>query len=153
MTVVVLRSMWVIIYFNPISCSKFRLLSWLELRIRFNRYSMRSFQKALVRFNKLWIHFIFREFNWVSMFKIPSPYLQMESWARCLGGCFFPFQKKAYILSISFAIYFRIVYIWPVNHSFDKRIWFTISFYFSKRISLCSRYWFFLFCSNWSCRG
>ena len=61
-----------------------RARPWLELRIKFNRYSIRSFQRALVGFNNLWVHFIFREFNWVAMSKIVSPPLQMESWAKVL---------------------------------------------------------------------
>ena len=67
-----------------------------------------------VGFNNLWIHFIFREFEY---------FLQMESWARCLGGCMILF-----FFTISFLIYFGIVYIWPMYHSLDKRIWFTIIF-------------------------
>ena len=65
--------------------------SWLELKIKFNRYSMRSFQRTLVGFNNIWIHFIFREFNYVSVSKIPSPPLQIKSWAGCLGGRIFSF--------------------------------------------------------------
>ena len=49
------------------------------------------FQRALVGFNNLWIHFILREFNCVTMSKIPSPIIQMEIWARYLGGCIFWF--------------------------------------------------------------
>ena len=41
---------------------------------------------------------------------------------------FFLFQRKSYILSISFLLYFGIIYIWPMYHSLDKRIWFTIIF-------------------------
>ena len=37
----------------------------LEFRNKFNQYSIRSFQRALALFDNLWIHFIFREFNWV----------------------------------------------------------------------------------------
>ena len=43
-----------------------RVRLWLEFRINFNWYSMRSFQRVLMRFNNLWIHFIFKEFKWVS---------------------------------------------------------------------------------------
>ena len=49
---------------------------------------MRSFQRALVGFNNLWIHWIFREVNWVSCSKIPTAPLQMDSWAKYLGGRF-----------------------------------------------------------------
>ena len=62
----------------------------LEFRIKFNWYSMRSFQKELMGFNNLWIQFIFRDFNWVPMSKIPTPTLQMESWAfHSRGSCIF----------------------------------------------------------------
>ena len=62
------------------------------------------------------------------MSQILSLPLQMKNKARCLGGRFFPFQRKSYILSISFLIYFVIAYIWPMSHSLDKRICFTIIF-------------------------
>ena len=38
---------------------------WLKLSIKFNKYSMRSFQKAMVGFNNLWIHLIFKDYCWV----------------------------------------------------------------------------------------
>ena len=52
---------------------------------------MRFFQTALEGFNNLWIHFIFRQFNYVSMSKIPCPIIQMEISARYLGGRIFWF--------------------------------------------------------------
>ena len=55
-----------------------RATPWLELRIKFNQYSMRSFQRLLLEFNNLWIHFSFREFNWVTMSKIHSLLSQMQ---------------------------------------------------------------------------
>ena len=81
--------------------------------------------------------------------------LKLESWAMRLGGYFFPFQRKTYILLISFLIYFGIVYIWPICHSLDKRICFTIIFLspkesltlFQIRIFLLQLHWF---CPNWS---
>ena len=106
-----------------------RARPWLESRIKFYGYSMRSFERALVVFNNLWIHFTFREFNLVSMSKKPILPFQMESWAKCQGGCiFFPFKRKSYIILVSFLIYFEIVYIWLIYHSLDKSIWFTIDF-------------------------
>ena len=75
-----------------------RARPWLELRIKSNRYSMRSFQRALVGFNNLWVYCIFKEFNLVSMSKIPSPPFHMESWARCLGGHSFFFSRGNNIL-------------------------------------------------------
>ena len=67
---------------------------------------MRSFHRALAGFNNFWIHFIFIiYFNCVSISKIPSPPLQMESLARLT---YVPF-------SISFLIYFdqntNLVYV------------------------------------------
>ena len=50
------------------------------------------------------------------MSKIPSPHFQMEGWAI--------------VFSISSLINFGIVYIWPIYQSLDKRIWFTIRFFF-----------------------
>ena len=45
-----------------------RAKPWLEFSIKliFNQYSMRSFQRSLVGFNNFWLNFIFREFNCVS---------------------------------------------------------------------------------------
>ena len=82
---------------------------WLEFKIRFNRYSIRSFHRALLGSSNLWIHFIFREFNWVSMSKIPNSHFQMGNWARCTGGggIFFPSHRKSHIL---FSIYFFICF-------------------------------------------
>ena len=82
--------------------------------------------------------FYFYRVYWVSMSKTPSSPLQIKNWARCLGSLFYPFQRKSYILSISFLIYFGIVYIWPMCHCLDKRVWSTI-------IWLCSRYGFFYY--------
>ena len=103
----------------------------MELNIRFNQYSIKPFKKAWVRFNNLWIHLVFKESSWVSMPKMPYPPFQKESWIRCLGGSIFcGFQKKLYMLfSVSFLIYSRIVYIWPMHHSFDERVQFTIIFF------------------------
>ena len=55
-------------------------------------------------------------------------------------------QKKLYILfSILFEIYFVMVYIWPLHHSFDQRIWFTVIFYpLKERCSLN----FHIFCPS-----
>ena len=61
----------------------------IKFRSKFNWYSMRFFQKALVGFNNLWIHFILREFNFVS--EIPILIIQMEIWAKYLGSRIFWF--------------------------------------------------------------
>ena len=63
------------------------------------------------------------------MSKIPSPHFQMEIWAIAF--------------SVSFMINFGIVYISPIYQSLNKRIWFTILFFISKRVVLCFRYWIF----------
>ena len=65
------------------------LKSWSELSIKFNQCSVRSFQKALVGFNNLWICLVFKEFNWVSVSKISNPPFKMESWTSCPGGLIF----------------------------------------------------------------
>ena len=88
----------------------------LELFFKFNQCRMRPFQRALVGFNNLYIHWSSREFNWVYMSKIPSPHFQMESWAI--------------VLSMSSLINFRIVYIWPMYQILDKWIWLTILLFF-----------------------
>ena len=112
-------------YLGICFCLK-RARPWLEFRIRFNQYSLRSLQRVLLGFNSFWIHFILRGFYWVPMSKIFNTPLQMESWARCLGGrIFFPFQKKSYILfSNYFLIYFTTVWV----RGFGLRL----SFYLSK---------------------
>ena len=83
---------------------------WLKFRSKFNWHSMKSFQRALVGFNNLWIHFTFMDFNWVFMSKIPFPPLQMESWVRCLESCFFFLStgNRVYFKNF-FMIYFIIV--------------------------------------------
>ena len=53
------------------------------------------------------------------MSKIPNPHFQMEIWD------FFVF-----FFSIFCLINFGIVYIWPIYQSLDKRILFTIIFFF-----------------------
>ena len=58
---------------------------------------MRFFQRALLEFNNLFIHFIFREFNCVSISKIPSPLVEMESWTRRLGGHIFSCSRENHI--------------------------------------------------------
>ena len=98
---------------------------WLEFRIKFNWYSMRSFQRAMVEFNNLRIYFTFRGFNRVSMSKISSPPIQMESWSSCLGGGIFSVSEE---IVYSFKLFFDLFWnnIWPMYHSLDKR--FTIIF-------------------------
>ena len=111
-----------------------KAMPWLELNIKFKQYSIRSFQKPLVGFNNLWIRLVFKEFNWVSMSKIPYPPFQMESWTRSLGGliccssrrnciCFFQFpfwfileqwifDLWTIVLVKGFSVY--LTYIWQI---------------------------------------
>ena len=59
---------------------------------------MRFFQRALLGFNNLRIHFIFSEFNFVSMMsKISSPLVKMESWTTCQGGCILSLSRGNHI--------------------------------------------------------
>ena len=140
-----------LLYLRICFCLK-RAKSWLEFSIKsiFSQYSMRSFQRALVGFNNFWINFIFREFNWVSMSKMSKERLSVwEVWFFLL------FRRKLYILfSISFLIYFGIVYIWTMYQSLDKS-WFIIIFLPLKESFTLFQIWssllnFHLFCPNWS---
>ena len=126
--------------------------TWLDFSIKsvFNQYSMRFFQRALVGVNSLWIQFIFRKFNWVSMSKMSKECLSVWKVWFSLS-----FQRKLYILfSISFLIYFGIVYIWTMYQSLDKS-WFIIIFLPRKERLTLFQIWsfllnFHLFCPNWS---
>ena len=94
--------------------------------------------------------FHFREFNWVSMSKIPGPLLQMDRVE--LGAwqfIFFPLQRKLYILSVSFLIYFGKVYTSTMYHRSDKRIWFTIISLPLKEILTLFQTWI-CFCYNFT---
>ena len=80
--------------------------------------------------------------------------------SKILSPALLKFQRKLYILSISFLKYFGIVYFWEFGyiwHILDIYIWhlyttvwirrfgLRLSIYFLKRISLCSRYVFFYY--------
>ena len=57
---------------------------------------------------------------------------------------FFLFQRKLYILfSISFLIYIGKVQIWPMYHSLEKMIWFTIIFLPLKQSLTLFQIWIF----------
>ena len=77
-------------------------------------------------FYNLWIHFIFREFNFFSMSKIPIPLIQMESWTRCVRGSFYLLAPEEIVYS--FLVYFVIVQTWSIYHSLDKQVWLLIMF-------------------------
>ena len=139
------------LYLRICFCLK-RAKLWLEFSIKsiFNQCSMRSFQTALVEFNNFWRNFIFRESNWVSMSKMSKECISVwEVWFFLL------FRRKLYILfSISFLIYFGIVYIWTMYQSLDKS-WFIIIFLPRKEHLTLFQIWsflfnFHLFCPNWS---
>ena len=105
----------------------------------------------MVGFSNLWIHLILKKFHWLSISKVPIRPFQMGSWARSLGGCTFCFSRVNFIFcilcSIFSQIYFGIVCIWLLYHKFDKKIWFTVIFFLSKRATFCSKYEFsFLNC-------
>ena len=81
-----------------------------------------------------------------------------SKWTVELGGRIFSVPEEIYILSISFLIYFGIVYIWLRYKCLDKRICFTIIFLTLKESPTLFKIWIFLlyiylFCSNWSYRG
>ena len=79
-----------LLYFRKFLCTMGRRIwfclkrakPWLEFKIKFNRYSMRSFHRALVGWSSLWIHLILREFNWVSISRMPNPSFQMGSFPQ-----------------------------------------------------------------------
>ena len=118
---------------------------WLELSIKFHQYSVGAFHKALVELNNLWIHLVLKEFNWASMSKIPSSPFQMETSTRSLRGLFFFVVTEEFVSSflIFSLIFFIIVDIGPMYHSFDERIWFTFIFSLSKRVTLVPIFFFF----------
>ena len=131
---------------------------WFEIGIRFNWYGNKSFQRALALFISLWFYLILREFNYVSMFKMSIPPLQMESCTKCLGAFRFLFFLRKFYILLSFLLkvlwidnimylimYLYIMYIlipicilwyisciWPICHSFDERIWVAMNFFLLK---------------------
>ena len=86
----------------------------------------------LVGFNNLWIHFSFREFNCVSMSKIPSQLIQMESWARCLGGRIFSCSRWNRIFF--FAKFWNSTNL-GMHNSLDNRVLVYDNFFTSQRQS------------------
>ena len=103
-----------LLYLRICFCLK-RASTWLEFSIKliFNQYSMRSFQRAFVGFNNLWIYF-----NFSKLIELSKVCLSVwEIWFSL------SFQRKLYIpFSVSFLIYFGIIYIWTMYQSLDKRI-------------------------------
>ena len=85
---------------------------WLELSFKFNRYSMRLFQRALVGFNNFWIHLSSRVFI---EYLCPKYLVHTSKWRIELGDCnviFFSFQRKFCIaFLISFLVNFGLDWI------------------------------------------
>ena len=81
------------------------------------------------------------------MSKIPSSPFQMETSTRSLRGLFFFVVTEEFVSSflIFSLIFFIIVDIGPMYHSFDERIWFTFIFSLSKRVTLVPIFFFFFF--------
>ena len=120
---------------------------WSEFRINFNQYSIRSFQRAMVGFNNLRIHFIFILFNSVSRPKISIPPLQMDSWAMCLRGYTFSSSRGNCIFFLQFTFWYILEYYkfgLCMYHSLEKRIWFTIIFLLLKKTLTLFQIWIFL---------
>ena len=104
---------------------------------------MRFFQRALVGFNNFWIYFTFRELSCDFMSKIPSPLIPIDSWARGLGSRIFSCFSRNHILF--FVIFWNSTNL-AMYHSLNKRVWFAIIFYLSKRFPICFRYGFSFYC-------
>ena len=61
------------------------------------------------------------------MSKIPTPPFQI--WEAELGAwevLFFVASEEIILFSVFFQIHFRIVYISPMHHSLDLKIWFMV---------------------------
>ena len=66
----------------------------------------------------------------------------MESLSKCLRGLIFFCSSRGVCV---FFFSFLVVDIWPMCHSFNKRIWFTIIFSLSKRVASSDFFFFFFF--------
>ena len=85
---------------------------------------------------------------WLS--KISSLPLQMESWAQCLGGCIFSYSRGNCLFLFQFPFwYFGKVWIWPMYHSFETRIWFLIIFLLLKESHTLFQIWVFCYTFNY----
>ena len=85
-----------LLYLRICFCLK-RAKTWLEFGIKliFNQYSMRSFQRAFLGFNNLWIHFIFRkliECLCLKCLRSVSVSGKSDFLYRFRGNCIFSFQ-------------------------------------------------------------
>ena len=121
-------------------------MPWLKVSVKFNRYGIRSFQRALLGGNK--------NLHWVSMSKIFVPPFQMRPEPGAGRSYFLLLQRKLFIRSsLFFQIHFGITYIWSMDYSFDLKIWFTVIFFLSKRVAFCSKYEFSLLNFHIFCSG
>ena len=90
----------------------------------------------------IWSETSIIQFNCGSVSKISSPPLQMESLARCLGDCVFPVLEE--VVCSFFNILFDIFWA-KYKFGLCIKTWrrgcgcLQLSFYLSKRVSLCSR--------------
>ena len=106
---------------------------------------MRFFHGALLGYNNLQMH-SYIQYSCGSVSKIRSPLLQMGSLTRCLGDCIFPVPEEVAcsFLNISFDIFWT-----KYKFGLCIKTWrrgcgcLQLSFYLSKRVSLCSRQGFF----------
>ena len=78
------------------------------------------------------------------MAKIPSLLLQIEIWARCLGGCIFPVPEGNYIFFFQFIFWYILestILAYALKLGEKDSVY--DYFYLSKRVSIFSRYGFF----------
>ena len=82
------------------------------------------------------------------MSKIPSPLLEIEDLARCLGCCIFSCSEEIVysFFNILFGIFWDIK-IWHMFHNLEKRIWFTTIFSPLKNTLTLFQIWNFFFMS------
>ena len=89
-----------------------RAKPWLEFIITFNRYRMKSFQRALVGFNNPWINFPFRKLNSISMSKIHSTALkivELGAWEVAFSSVLEEFVYSFF--SFPFSIFCNSIYL------------------------------------------
>ena len=128
-----------------------RARPWLEFRIKSSFQSQyKVFPESIWWDLIIFECFVFRQFNWVSMYKIPSLPFQMESWARSLGGC----RWNHIVFQFTYDIFCNSMYL-TYAHNLDSKVRFKIIFLPLKESVLMFQVWIFLsclhlFCLNWS---
>ena len=118
---------------------------WLEFWIKFNRCNIRCFPRALVRLITFeFISFLesLIECSCLKYLVHPSKWrTELDTWEAIL---FSVPEEIVYSSNFHFNI-FGIVYIWPMYHSLDKRVWFTIIFLSLKEcLTQLLQLWIFL---------